>query len=483
MSELSPDEIIRKLDSEISEINTNLMDTVKARTKSLTNRIQQANEETESIARFPEENPHPVIRASRTGKIIFANKSAMETILTSLKVKVGEQAPAELCADINEVVEKEDYIVKEHVISGRIYSCTFVPVSKHDYVNIYGVDVTDRQKEIESLARFPDENPHSVFRISEDGTVIFANAPARATILLGLGVVVGDRVSDDILAVVSGVFETGKFMDMDHIIDERIYACSFVPVTKHSYVNVYGVDITEKIKAQEEVEQTNQDLIQAEKMSSLGVVISGIAHEIRNPLQVVMAMSESIAEDDDLERMRGDARDIIDASKRMAKIVSDLSSHARDARTLGTSTVYLNEVTDKSLDLSRHTRNLNKVKIVKQYDGKPVTIGSTSELTQIITNFINNAVDAMGAVGTITLATGVDNGTCYISVTDTGTGMDEETQKKIFDPFFTTKDAGKGTGLGLHIVNKIVTKHKAELKLESTLGKGSTFTVVFPKKP
>ena len=123
------------------------------------------------------------------------------------------------------------------------------------------------------------------------------------------------------------------------------------------------------------------------------------------------------------------------------------------------------------------------MKIVKQYEDKPVTIGSTSEITQIITNFINNGVDAMEAVGTITLTTGMDNGTCYISVTDTGTGMDEETQKKIFDPFFTTKEAGKGTGLGLHVVNKIVTKHKAELKLESTLGKGSTFTVVFPKKP
>jgi len=235
MGELSPDEIIRKLDSEISGINTNLMDTVKARTKSLTNRIQQANEETESIARFPEENPHSVIRASSTGKILFANKSAMETILASLKVKVGEQAPAGLCADINEVVEKEDYIVKEHVISGRIYSCTFVPVSEHDYVNIYGVDVTDRQKEIESLARFPDENPHSVFRISEDGTVIFANAPARATILLGLGVDVGDRVSDDILEVVSGVFETEKFMDMDHIIDERIYGISKITFGKFSF--------------------------------------------------------------------------------------------------------------------------------------------------------------------------------------------------------------------------------------------------------
>lgn len=483
MSDPSPDEIIRKLDSEISEINTNLMDVVKSKTKSLTDKIQQANEETESIARFPEENPHSVIRASSAGKIIFANQSAMETILASLKVKVGGQAPSELCADIDEVMKKEDYVVKEHVISSRIYSCTFVPVSEHDYVNIYGVDVTDRQKEIESLARFPDENPHSVFRISEDGTVIFANTPAREKILSGLDVDVGDKVSGEILEIVLSVFKTEEFADIDHIIDERIYACSFVPVTKHSYVNVYGVDITAKIKAQEEMEQANQELIQAEKMSSLGVVISGIAHEIRNPLQVVMAMSESIAEDDDLERMRSDAKEIIDASKRMANIVSDLSGHARDARTLGDSTIYLNEVADKSLALSKHTRNLNKVKIVRQYEGKPTTIGSTSEITQIITNFINNGVDAMEAVGTITVATGVDNGTCYISVTDTGTGMNEETQKQIFDPFFTTKEAGKGTGLGLHVVNKIVTKHKAELHLDSALGKGSTFKVVFPKKP
>ena len=202
MSESSPDEIIRKLDSEISEINSSLMDTVKSRTKSLTDKIQQAHEETESIARFPEENPHSVIRASSAGKIIFANQSAKETILASLKVKVGGQAPTEICADIDEVVEKEDYIVKEHVISGRIYSCTFVPVSEHDYINIYGVDVTDRQKEIESLARFPDENPHSVFRISEDGTVIFANAPAREKILTGLSVDVGDRISDESLEII-----------------------------------------------------------------------------------------------------------------------------------------------------------------------------------------------------------------------------------------------------------------------------------------
>ena len=111
MSNPSPDEIIRKLDSEISEINTNLMDVVKSRTKSLTNKIQQANEETESIARFPEENPHSVIRASSAGKIIFANQSAMKTILASLKVKVGGQAPAELRAEIEEVMKKEDYVV------------------------------------------------------------------------------------------------------------------------------------------------------------------------------------------------------------------------------------------------------------------------------------------------------------------------------------------------------------------------------------
>ena len=376
----------------------------------------------------------------------------------------------------------ETYRSETHIIGGRIYACAFVPIKEYEYVNVYGTDITDSQKEIEGLARFPEENPHSVIRISGDGEIIFANAPAKGQILKKLDVGIGQKIPDEIYSTVKETLESGDYLDVDHTLGDRIYACTFVPVVEHAYVNIYGVDITEKINAQEEAEEANQELIQAEKMSSLGVVISGIAHEIRNPLQVILALSESIVDDDDLPRIQDDAQEIIDASNRISEIVSDLSTHARDARTLGQSTINLNDVADKSMEISKHTRNLRLVKVVKDYAKSPIVVGSTSELTQIITNFVNNGVDAMDAEGELRLSTSSTKGTHTISVTDNGSGMDEATQKKIFDPFFTTKDPGKGTGLGLHVVRKIVEKHGARLDLKSKLGKGTTFTVIFPHK-
>jgi signal transduction histidine kinase len=192
-----------------------------------------------------------------------------------------------------------------------------------------------------------------------------------------------------------------------------------------------------------------------------------------------LALSESIV-DDDIPRIQDDAKEIIDASHRISEIVSDLSSHARDARTLGRSSINLNDVVDKAMEISKHTRNLKSVDVSKDYAERPIIIGNTSELTQIITNFVNNAVDAMNAKGELLLSTSSTEENHTISVTDNGSGMDKETQKKIFDPFFTTKDPGKGTGLGLHVVRKIVEKHGAKLEVQSELGKGTTFTVIFP---
>jgi len=451
--------------------------------------IRKLEEEIENISRFPDENPHSVLRVSFGGELLFANSSARSALIKNFDYESSlvEGKNSERFGRIFESVRRaidsdETYSSETHVIDGRIYACAFVPIEEHEYVNVYGTDITDSQKEIEGLARFPEENPHSVIRISGDGEVIFANAPAKRQILKKLGVGVGEKIPDEIYSTVEETLGSGDYLDVDHNLGGRIYACTFVPVVEHSYVNIYGVDITEKISAQEEAEEANQELIQAEKMSSLGVVISGIAHEIRNPLQVIMALSESIVDDDDLPRIQNDAQQIIDASHRISEIVSDLSTHARDARTLGQSTINLNDVIDKAMEISKHTRNLRLVKIVKDYAKSPIVIGSTSELTQIITNFVNNGVDAMDAEGELRLSTSSTKKTHTISVTDNGSGMDEATQKKIFDPFFTTKDPGKGTGLGLHVVRKIVEKHGAKLDLKSELGKGTTFTVIFPHK-
>jgi len=451
--------------------------------------IRKLEEEIENISRFPDENPHSVIRVSFGGELLFANSSARNTLIKGFNHDDSfvDGKNSDRFGRIFESVRKamngdETYRSETHIIGGRIYACAFVPIKEYEYVNVYGTDITDSQKEIEGLARFPEENPHSVIRISGDGVIIFANAPAKGQILKKLDVGVGQKVPDEIYLTVKETLENDGYLDVDHTLGGRIYACTFVPVVEHAYVNIYGVDITEKINAQEEAEEANQELIQAEKMSSLGIVISGIAHEIRNPLQVILALSESIVDDDNLPRIQDDAQEIIDASNRISEIVSDLSTHARDARTLGQSSINLNDVADKSMEISKHTRNLRLVKVVKDYAKSPIVVGSTSELTQIITNFVNNGVDAMDAEGELRLSTSSTKGTHTISVTDNGSGMDEATQKKIFDPFFTTKDPGKGTGLGLHVVRKIVEKHGAKLDLKSKLGKGTTFTVIFPHK-
>jgi len=449
--------------------------------------IKKLEAEIENISRFPDENPHSVIRVSFDGKLLFANSAAKNSIIKDFNHDYGfttDENKERFGGIFESVVRATDsndvYRAETHIIDGRIYACAFVPIKEHEYVNVYGTDITDSQKEIESLARFPEENPHSVIRISGSGVVIFANAPAKGQILKELGVEIGQKVPDKIYSTVKETLEDGSYRDVDHNLGERIYACTFVPVVEHSYVNIYGVDITEKIKAQDEVEEANQELIQAEKMASLGVVISGIAHEIRNPLQVILALSESIVDDDDVPRIQDDAKEIIDASQRISEIVSDLSSHARDARTLGRSSINLNDIADKAMEISKHTRNLKSVNVSKDYAERPIIMGSTSELTQIITNFVNNAVDAMNAKGELLLSTSSTEESHTISVTDNGSGMDNDTKKKIFDPFFTTKDPGKGTGLGLHVVRKIVEKHDAELELQSELGKGTTFTVLFP---
>ena len=451
--------------------------------------IRKLEEEIKNISRFPDENPHSVIRVSFGGELLFANSSARNTLIKGFNHDDSfvDGKNSDRFGRIFESVRKamngdETYRSETHIIGGRIYACAFVPIKEYEYVNVYGTDITDSQKEIEGLARFPEENPHSVIRISGDGEIIFANAPAKGQILKKLDVGVGQKVPDEIYSTVKETLENDGYLDVDHTLGGRIYACTFVPVVEHAYVNIYGVDITEKINAQEEAEEANQELIQAEKMSSLGIVISGIAHEIRNPLQVILALSESIVDDDNLPRIQDDAQEIIDASNRISEIVSDLSTHARDARTLGQSSINLNDVADKSMEISKHTRNLRLVKVVKDYAKSPIVVGSTSELTQIITNFVNNGVDAMDAEGELRLSTSSTKGTHTISVTDNGSGMDEATQKKIFDPFFTTKDPGKGTGLGLHVVRKIVEKHGAKLDLKSKLGKGTTFTVIFPHK-
>ena len=171
--------------------------------------IRKLEEEIENISRFPDENPHSVIRVSFGGELLFANSSARNTLIKNFDHNGSfvEGKNADRFGGIFESVRKamdgdETYRSETHLIGGRIYACAFVPINEHEYVNVYGTDITDSQKEIEGLARFPEENPHSVIRISGDGEIIFANAPAKGQILKELRVRIGQKVPDEIYSTV-----------------------------------------------------------------------------------------------------------------------------------------------------------------------------------------------------------------------------------------------------------------------------------------
>ena len=222
-------------------------------------------------------------------------------------------------------------------------------------------------------------------------------------------------------------------------------------------------------------------LIRAERLAGLGIVAAGVAHEIRNPLQAVLALGESISEDGDLTRIHEDAEEIVSAAQRIAAIVNDLSSYSRSARSSEISAVQLDEVIRTALGMARRARRMNRVDVVEDYAPGCFVRANGSELIQVVNNFINNAVDAMGAVGKLTLTTGQDHDSVWLAVSDNGHGIDEAMRRQIFQPFFTTKPAGEGTGLGLYVSQRILENHSASLELDSAPGEGTTFRVLFPK--
>ena len=134
-----------------------------------------------------------------------------------------------------------------------------------------------------------------------------------------------------------------------------------------------------------------------------------------------------------------------------------------------------------ALRMARHGRRMGQVDVVEEYAADGSVRANGSELVQVANNLINNAVDAMDASGQLTLSTGRDGAGVWMSVRDTGHGIDEKTQHKIFQPFFTTKPAGEGTGLGLYVSQRILENHGASLELQSVPGEGTTFRVCFPQ--
>jgi PAS domain S-box-containing protein len=221
-------------------------------------------------------------------------------------------------------------------------------------------------------------------------------------------------------------------------------------------------------------------LAQSEKLAGIGTLATGIAHEINNPLAGILGMAEAIRDEDDMGLIKSYTDDIIQYSENARKIVRELSNYSRSAHNVGEAKVDLAEVIDNSLKMARHSAVFNDIQLVSDLERGLVISANPVEAQQVFVNLIVNAVHAMGDHGTLTLRCWSEDGFVKAMVRDTGSGIPEKNLNQIFDPFFTTKPVGMGTGLGLYVVYKIITKYGGNIEVESVVGQGTAFVLRFP---
>ena len=234
---------------------------------------------------------------------------------------------------------------------------------------------------------------------------------------------------------------------------------------------------------QRERKELERALMRSEKLSSLGKLSAGIAHEINQPLTGVLTFASLLQKkykDDDPTRK--DLEIIVRETKRIRGIVQRVLDFARETP-LKKKALQIQQIVDQTLGIVEHQERFFGVTIKKEYDLKvPEVVIDPSQMEQVFLNIILNAADAMNGSGTLTVRTRADQKWVMVDLEDTGRGMPEEIIDKIFDPFFTTKDSteGSGMGLGLALSYGIVKNHDGDIRVKSKVGKGTTFTITLP---
>lgn len=248
-----------------------------------------------------------------------------------------------------------------------------------------------------------------------------------------------------------------------------------IPVSKNSapiFLEFFQ-DITRQKTLQDE-------LIQSEKLAGTGTLVSGIAHEINNPLGGILGTADlMLPETEEGSVQREYTQDIIRYAQNAAEVIKDLMAYSR--KTKSTSDfVNVVGVLENSLKMAMRGIDFGSITIRKNYSQVDEVRANTTELQQVFLNLIINAVQAMNSDGVLSLTVQQEDTDIVITVDDTGSGIKKQNIDKVFNPFFTTKDPGVGTGLGLSIAHHIITKIGGRIIIDSLEGKGTRFQIVLP---
>jgi len=242
-------------------------------------------------------------------------------------------------------------------------------------------------------------------------------------------------------------------------------------------------DLREILKMRRELEESQVQLLQAEKIGSLGRLSAGVAHEINNPLAGILIYAELLQRELGSEaKGKEHIEEIIQQTMRCQQIVQRLLEFSRQS--LGQQTQFdLNHIINRCVELICHQALFHNIDVFQDLDPElPQMNGDPGQLQQVMTNLLINAADALQGQGAITITTRPDpeRDGVVLTFSDTGSGIPAEIRDKIFEPFFTTKPVGRGTGLGLSIVYGVIQRHGGTIDVDSEPGVGTTFTIRLP---
>ncbi|GAB4297456.1 MAG: hypothetical protein Kow0090_12760 [Myxococcota bacterium] len=240
-------------------------------------------------------------------------------------------------------------------------------------------------------------------------------------------------------------------------------------------------DIVDRInEITERLHNTQQSLIRAEKLASIGAMASGIAHEINNPITGIQnCLKRILARPENTEQTSEYGKLMLESANHIEKTVRTLLEFARGAP-LRIEPVDMKQIVSKALKLVSHKFESGDIKVAFSCDEeKLMVLGDENALVQVVVNLVINAVDAMNKGGKINISGRYEGDYVIMEIADTGIGMPEEHLKQVFEPFFTTKESGKGTGLGLAIAHRIVADHGGEINLFSKVGEGTRAVLQF----
>lgn len=277
----------------------------------------------------------------------------------------------------------------------------------------------------------------------------------------------------------------------ERVINDETYLVSLFPIRyDNKLLTVYFMkNITEMRRLKEQ-------LYHSDKLASLGLLVSGVAHEINNPLTGIIAYAEvlrmkvnsarispsSAPSMDDMER---ELRKILESADRCKRIVENLLTFSRQ-RTPSRSIESINDIIDRAIDLRGYWLRTSNIEVVKEYSCSQTIFVDSQQIQQVILNILLNAEQAIANTnkgsGRIRFTTMYDSGNqmVVVKIADDGPGIPGEIISKIFDSFFTTKPVGVGTGLGLSISHGIIAEHGGSIEVESYEGEGATFIIKLP---